>query len=123
MKKTAVLAVLLALTACNGANPDAEKKLEGAWAAKADAKKLFTFKHNGDASYVYDPASSPSGELALYWRVEGEALILSAERRGSGPNCSFKVDDQNLTLHNGKDQSCMGGDPINMEVEFQRVQQ
>lgn len=121
MKKLASLAAILLLAACGGSDTALREKMIGKWAAKADAKKTLEFRPSGELTYVSDPTASPPTTFDVFWELKSGKVTLSIKPRGDGPACVVSVSGDNLTIENGSGRSCMGGDPINMEMEFTRI--
>jgi hypothetical protein len=121
MKKLALLAAVLLLSACDSSDPALREKMIGKWAAKADAKKTLDIRPSGELTYVYDPAATPPTTFDVFWELKSGKVTLSIKPHGEGPACAVKVSGDDLTIENGSGRPCMGGDPINMEMEFTRL--
>ena len=121
MKKLVLLAAALLLSACDSSDPALREKMIGMWAAKADAKKTLEFRPSGEMTYVSDPAASPPTTFDVFWELKSGKVTLSINPHGEGPACAVSVKGDDLTIENGSGRSCMGGDPIKMEMEFTRI--
>ena len=121
MKKLVLLAAALLLSACDSSDPALREKMIGTWAAKADAKKTLQFRPSGELIYVSDPAASPPTTFDVFWELKSGKVTLSIKPHGEGPACVVSVKGDDLTIENGSGRSCMGGDPIRMEMEFTRI--
>lgn len=121
MKKVALFATALLLAACGSSDTALREKMIGKWAAKADAKKTLEIRPSGELTYISDPAASPPTTFEVFWELKSGKVTLSIKPHGDGPACVVSVSGDNLTIENGSGRSCMGGDPINMEMEFTRI--
>ena len=114
-----IAAVMLVLVA--GAQPAAaDEKLHGVWEAVGQPGKTAEFRADGTFRYIYDP-KPPHTVLQICWKKGWFGkLVLSQENGDGARSCSYKIEGDNLTLHDGG-ASCVPHRPVEMATRFTRV--
>lgn len=96
-----VLVALFAVAGCNGPTEADRQKLIGLWIPEDGSGQTVEFKEDGVFDFKYSAIWRLKWELKSATRVE-----LLGVYGGSVNICTFEVEGDRLTLHDGSGESC-----------------